>query len=85
MKKYDKTFFMMYEKDNFSNTIASNGIDEFAKNLGKTRKQALTSLRRYLKNDNYIKNKEGKKFIVLNQFILERGKKNERKRHKKSK
>lgn len=84
MKKYDKTFFMMYEKDNFSNTIASNGIDEFARNLGKTRKQALTSLRRYLKNDRYIKNKEGKKFIVLNDFILG-GKKNERKRHKKSK
>ena len=84
MKKYDKTFFMFYELGNNSNNDSANGIDEFARKLGKTRLQALHSLRTYIKNGTYIKNKYGVKFIVLNDFILG-GKKNERKRHKKSK
>lgn len=46
------------------------GIDKLAKVLGKTRTQALTSLRRYLKNDSYIKDANGTKLKLLNQFML---------------
>ena len=46
------------------------GIDELAKVLGKTRTETLTSLRRYLKNENYIKDANGTKLKLLNQFML---------------
>lgn len=84
MKKYDKTFFIMYnltDKEYYDSCI---GIDELARILGKTRLAALRSLRNYLKKDSYIKTKDNKKLILLDDFILG-GKKNERKRYKKSK
>lgn len=70
MKKYDKTFFILYNLktgDYFNSAI---GIDELAKVLGKTRRETLTSLRRYKKCENYIQTKDRTKLKLLDQFML---------------
>lgn len=46
------------------------GIDNLALVLGKTRKEALTSLRRYKKNEKYIQTKDKTKLKLLDQFML---------------
>lgn len=57
------------------------GINELAKVLGKTRTETLTSLRRYLKNENYIKDTNGTKLKLLNQFMLGGDKHDNRSKH----
>lgn len=64
--------------DYFNSAI---GIDNLALVLGKTRKEALTSLRRYLKNEKYIKAKDGTKLKLLNQFMLGGDKHDNRSKH----
>ena len=46
------------------------GIDNLALVLGKTRREALTSLRRYKKNEKYIQTKDKTKLKLLDQFML---------------
>lgn len=82
MKKYDKEFFILLELENKNYYDSCIGVDNLAKILGKTRLETLRSINNYMKNDTYIKNKDNKKFILFDKFILERGNKNDRKRHK---
>lgn len=71
MKKYDKTFFILYELKSGDFYDSANGIDKLSDILGKTRLETLRSLRTYIKNDTYIKDKKGTKLRLLNEFILE--------------
>lgn len=71
MKKYDKTFFILYDLKSGDFYDSANGIDELSGMLGKTRLETLRSLRTYMKNDTYIKDNKGTKLRLLNEFILE--------------
>ena len=71
MKKYDKTFFILYELKSGDFYDSANGINELSEKLGKTRLETLRSLRTYIKNDTYIKDKKGTKLKLLNEYIME--------------
>ena len=71
MKKYNKTFFILYELKTGEFYDSAHGIDELAFKLGKTRLEMLRSLRTYIKNDTYIKDNKGTKLKLLNEYILE--------------
>ena len=70
MKKYDKTFFILYDLKTGAYFNSAIGIDNLATILGKTRREALTSLRRYKKNEKYIQTKDKTKLKLLDQFML---------------
>ena len=70
MKKYDKTFFILYDLKTGDYYNSAIGINELAKVLGKTRTETLTSLRRYKKNEKYIQTKDKTKLKLLDQFML---------------
>ena len=84
MKKYDKTLFILYKINPIEFYDSAIGIDNLSNLLGKTRSNTLRALNNYMRNDSYILNKDKEKLILLDQFILE-GKKNDRKRHKRTK
>lgn len=71
MKKYNKTFFILYELKSGNFYDSAHGIDDLAFKLGKTRLETLRSLRTYMKNDTYIKDNKGTKLKLLNEYILE--------------
>lgn len=70
MKKYDKTFFILYDLKTGVYFNSAVGIDNLASILGKTRRETLTSLRRYKKNEKYIQTKDKTKLKLLDQFML---------------
>lgn len=70
MKKYDKTFFILYDLKTGDFYNSANGLEQLTKVLGKSRRETLTSLRRYLKNDTYIIAKDGTRLSLLNSFML---------------
>ena len=70
MKKYDKTFFILYDLKTGDFYNSAYGLEQLTKVLGKSRRETLTSLRRYLKNDTYIIAKDGTRLSLLNSFML---------------
>ena len=70
MKKYDKTFFILYDIKTGDFYNSADGLEQLTKVLGKSRRETLTSLRRYLKNDTYIIAKDGTRLSLLNSFML---------------
>lgn len=70
MKKYDKTFFILYDLKTGDFYNSADGLEQLTKVLGKSRRETLTSLRRYLKNDTYIIAKDGTRLSLLNSFML---------------
>lgn len=70
MKKYDKTFFILYDLKTGDFYNSADGLEQLTKVLGKSRRETLTSLRRYLKNDKYIIAKDGTRLSLLNSFML---------------
>lgn len=75
MKKYDNELFILFKKNPIDFYDSCIGIDELARVLGRSRRNTLRSLQNYLKKNNtYLLSKDNEKLLLLDKFILERGK-----------